>query len=124
MQWLYEDENGDDVTSSSLCRIEFFVDYSWATGHVFIQKDSIDVSPGHYVVVSCVLDGSLHYAHNSKMILIGEMEVDRKLYLAPVEAINAPAFVIEGLCANPNDVIVAEPRKTWCRWFPSFDEAE
>jgi hypothetical protein len=107
-----------------IARIEFFVNFTWAFGHVILDKGDIDVTPGHYTVVTCLSDSSLKHAPNSKLMLFGEFPVSNRFYLAPVESIFKPVFVVEGIRERSNQVVVVEHRDIWSHCFHDFKVKE
>jgi hypothetical protein len=120
ISWRYSDERGGEFDASSICRIECFVDFTWAQGHVFLEEEDIDVIPGHYVVVTCIDDHSVSHACNSKLMLVGCMLKKKKFFLAPIEAIISPAFVIEGILDKKDECIIVENHQVWGRSFNEF----
>jgi hypothetical protein len=44
----------------------------------------------------------------------------KKFFLVPIEAINSPAFVIEGILNKEDECIIVENHQVWGRSFKEF----
>jgi hypothetical protein len=116
--WAVDGGVEDETEERYLCRIEFFVDFTWAQGRVVLPRDDVDVSPGRYVVVRCAR--TVAPISNSKLLLRARFDFRERYYLAPVESICDPAFVVEGIGGVANEVFVGCPHHKWGRLFGAF----